>query len=317
MSAMRVIPALVLVAFLPLALGQGCPLSSPETPEEVIPVSQDEPPPGDDNGSSDDGGQDSPAEPNEPPEEPPEEPPTDLTDSENDGINAALYAVEALSQAATTSQNSAGATDQLPSQFAGDCPDVTTDFDAASRSVDITIDFGNGCGVLGNQDYICSGSASGTGSIGDGALIANLTFADITCIGKTLSGAVSLEVAHSPTKVTLAGDWNLTIAGTALTVTADGTGTCTFEGDTGQIIVSTFDGAVSVGTGTYDMVMADILVSFSQYDSLIPYGGTIYVSGASIRDLEVVFDANSPVAGDVQVSIDGGPFFTVNLFDLL
>ncbi len=284
----RLVPIVALLATLPLILAQSC--------NTVVP--------GSDTGSQTDS--------------------TTLTEGEADAIEAAVTSSSSLAQAAVTSQNASSTGDDDSAQtlpdISGDitfgtCPVVS--LSASSEGVltfTVNIDFGTGCAFPGTDDYLCSGSAGGTVSQSDRSL--ELTFDQLSCNDEALNGSAGLVYERSGTDVLLTGDWNLTAVVGDDTAATDGTGTCGYGTSDFVTTISTFDGTVSDSIETWNLLIDNVLVSYPNTGSSIPYSGEATVSGNSIRTLAVRFGETSPSTGDVEISIAGSPFFTVNLWAL-
>ena len=304
MRIARIAAITVCVVAFPLVLGQGCPTDG------VVPDD------GGNGGGDGGGGSDLTAD--------------DLTDAEKAAINAAANgSALALAQATNTTQNAtggdAGSAQSPPSDICvGICPEVCKSGSILQGEVDLTIDFGDGCmafPLLSEEQYMCSGSASGTFS--QSARTIGLTYNTITCEGEMLDGMTDLTYDLSLDNVQFTGDWDLTwTSNDGWKSNTDGQGTGGYDFLTYVTSIPTFVGSVSdlsVGNDPYvwSIDMKDVLVSFMTYYSYLPYRGTMTLSGPEIRTLTLTFDESSPTTGDVQVSIAGGPSFTVNVFTLL
>ena len=62
--------------------------------------------------------------------------------------------------------------------------------------------------------------------------------------------------------------------------------------------------------------MTGIMASWPTYESYIPYAGTMTLTGTDIRSYTVRFSTDSPTTGVVEVSINGSPYFEVDLDEL-
>ncbi len=294
MRIARLLPVALPIVVLPLLLGQGCP------PESGVPNGD----PGMSAG--------------------------DLTEAEKAAVNAAVNAPGAMAQATGTAQHATdpqgGSEQVLPTDIClGACPEVCKSGSLLDGEVDLSIDFTEqGCTAWvdpeDGTEYVCSGSA--IGSFSQSAHSIELTFNDICCNQEALDGSASLIYDLSVQAVEFTGDWDLTwrpgdeVIGT----TGAGTGGYDFVEDVTSI--PAFAGTVSDRTIPEDPLewsieMTDILVSYLTYWSYLPYSGELALTGEDIRSLMLRFDENSPTTGEIQVSIGGGPYFAVNLFELL
>jgi hypothetical protein len=237
-----------------------------------------------------------------------------LSTTEQDAISAALASVESLVTSVDTTQTAAGGDSAAARTATDNCPLAT--FSASNEgglSLAVGLDFGDGCNVLGSDDYFCSGSASGEFSAANGALV--LTFESLNCGSKSLVGDVAFTFTSSDALVTLSGQWNVNYSDSTQTVGTIGDGEATFDGDTKSTTVTTFSGSVNFGTQTSECEMTGLVTSLANNGNFVPSAGTLALSGPTVDDVVVTFDANSPSTGDVQVSINGKPSFTYNLFD--
>ncbi|MBN1488825.1 MAG: hypothetical protein JXA69_02820 [Phycisphaerae bacterium] len=269
---------------------------------------------------------------------PPTAPPTDTTDTtdintdntandtlttpEHNAVESALAGTQSLSTASGTAQNgtrSEGLSVQLrPAATVGICPTVTTQLQQAlSLEFSVMIDYGTGCTPYYWPDTTFAGSASGTISQQEKTLA--LTFNDLACDTDTLSGTVNAEWDRTTSEVRIDGDWNLTWASPVTTTTTSGSGTCTYDLTDYVTSIPEFYGTVSdtLATGAWTMTATDIVMSFYNTGSYIPYSGTLMLEGTGIRTIIVRFNASSPTTGDVEVSITGAAFITINLWTFI
>lgn len=271
---------------LPMLLGQGCPSAGPNVPTTNPPTV------------------------------------SDLTAAERAAIDSVNEGCGAIGQATHTTQNASGggASGQMTPADAtswGTCPVVTTSVSTTGGlALSINMNFGTapGCTIPGYESYVWSGSASGSFS----TITQNiqLTFNNVTCNQDSLNGTVAAQFTIDNLAIGLTGDFDLTwISGTD-NVGLVGSGVCNYSRTTYTTTVSSFNGTLIDPAGTYQATLTGVAVSYLTNGNLIPSAGTATVSSPGIRNLTVKFDSTSPGTGEVQVSINGGPFFTVNLYTL-
>jgi hypothetical protein len=248
------------------------------------------------------------------------DPAGDLAATERLAIRAAAWSAGGFTQASGIGQNAAivqepaGAA-QPGSLTFGTCPQVTTTATLGSSLLDISIEFGTGCAIPVAPDYTCSGSASGQLEPSTGTL--DLSLDAISCSGDTgLTGNVSLTYALSPTALNFTGEWDLTYTTEGQSIVLYGQGATSYSIPDSITTVSSFDGLLATDGNDWNLTLDSILVSYANKRSYLPYGGTMTASGRTIRQLVVQFNENSPSTGEVQVSVDGSAFFTVNLYEL-
>lgn len=196
----------------------------------------------------------------------------------------------------------------------GTCPAITVDSSADEQTLTVSLDFGEGCSVMGIPGFTCQGSATGMIDADDRRL--DLAYDSIGCEGySTLDGTLSTGYVIGDDVVSMDSTWDIAVFYEADTLTTAGTGT----GDWTTDLVTTineYSGSTSYNEDTWETQLSGLVVSYAANGNYIPYAGEITFSGPNIRNLVVRFDENSPSTGDVQVSIAGSPFFTVNLYDL-
>ncbi len=251
----------------------------------------------------------------------------DLSQSEKDAIDAASRSTSSLAQATGATQNAADIPSAQENQQAapgdiefGSCPVVTGALIIdGGLNLDVTVDFGDGCAAFGSDDTICSGDARGVFDATTQEIA--LTFNGLSCNDYELGGTVNATLSTSGSSTTIDGEWGLTFSGPdengePQTIATAGEGAASYDRDAYVTTVTTFDGAISRNGEAWAAIMTSIVVSAVNNESLIPSGGELTLSSTEIRTTTVRYDENSPVTGDVQVSIEGSPFFTVNLFEL-
>lgn len=277
----RFVPALLLgLCAIPLTMGPVCPFTPPES-----------------NGSID-----------------------DLTQTEHDAIKAAVQAAGAFGQATGAGQSAAGQESASGQPKPGDltvgtCPEVTTTAILGDAALDVSVDFKEGCTLGIAADYTCSGGATGQIDFVEKTL--DLDFDGISCSGDTaLTGAISVEYALSAGEIVLDGEWDLTYAVEDDEILTFGNGVARYDVAGLVTTVADFQGLLAQGVNDWDLGMDQILVSYANQQSYVPYGGSMTVSGPNIRTLIIRYSANSPGTGDVEISIDGGGFFTIDIYGL-
>lgn len=252
-----------------------------------------------------------------------------LSENETDGIDAALGAVGALSDATTTTQGATQTDNAVSGQVIpglpqpviqpvttfGQCPEITLNLTATEAlAFDVSVDFGESCQPVESANLTCGGNASGALN-GLNSTIA-IQFNDVTCNNNTLAGSAQLIYGVSETSVELSGAWDLdwTIEDDVYSTTGDGTSV--YDRTTSQIAVVTFTGTITEEDGTWNFSADQLLIAPADHSSLIPYSGTLTLEGDGGRPVVVTFSETSPATGIVTVSIDGSPAVEVNLFTL-
>lgn len=251
-----------------------------------------------------------------------------LTSTEEDAAEAAAQASQSLAEALNVSK-AASEDDEDQASFDvpeipsgslsttfGTCPEV--ELEAASDGLltfDLTIDFGTtGCTPYGYDDYTCTGSASG--SFDQQEQNIDLTFESISCNDETLTGTVDATYDIDGQAFSLDGDWDLTYVNDTGTAATEGDGDCSYNASTYVTTITSFDGTVTDTVYTWNAIMTGINVSFVTYGNYIPYSGSMTLSGTTIRTMTVRFDEDSPTTGIVEVSINGAPYFEVDIYNL-
>jgi len=248
----------------------------------------------------------------------------ELTADQEKAVNTALSSASGLAQAVNTSQTGAtaasddGSAQAAPELQFGTCPVVTLATEAMPLVFTITVDFGAACAPAVPAGAVCSGSASGTIDASVPSL--DLTFDSISCGGDTLDGSTSLTYLVADGLVTLDGAWALAVTHPGDegpgTTTLEGGGLCSYDGALATVEIEEFAATISNGTEEWELTANGLRVELSNADLLVPYGGTITVTAAESDTIVLVFDEFSPVTGEVTVSINDGPSFTVNVFEL-
>jgi len=244
----------------------------------------------------------------------------ELTRLEQNAVKSAAMAAGALSQTTSAAQNAVGreiaSGGPKPADLiGGSCPEVSTTTTLGSGSLDVTIDFGDGCVLPIDPEYSCAGSVTGELTPSGNAL--DLEFESLSCTGETsLTGQVSVIYDLSMADVSVSGQWSLIYDVEDQRFATSGSGTCSY--DLGDLIteVTEFQGLLADGIDQWNLTMEDILVCYAEKESHVPYAGTMLLFGPNIRQLTIRFNENSPSTGEVQVSIAAGPFFTVDIYEL-
>ena len=251
-----------------------------------------------------------------------------LTAGEEDAAQAAAQAGQSLAEAVNVTKT---ATDDDDDQGSFDIPDIPTGSQSITfgqcpevelevtndglLTFDMSIDFGTtGCTPYGWDDYICTGSASGTFDQSEQNL--SVTFESISCNEATLTGTADVNYDIDGQAIDLDGDWDLTYVDDIGTIQTDGNGEGGYNASTYVTTITSFEGDVTDTVSTWSTIMLGIHASYPTYGSYIPYSGTMTVSGPDIRTMTVRFNEDSPTTGVVEVSIGGAPYFNVNLYSL-
>ena len=238
-----------------------------------------------------------------------------LTQAQSDAVEAGVQAAASLAQAVGTSQNGAGnATDagRMAAELsAGSCPQVTTATTEGQQGLAVALDFGEGCAPYGTTGYTCSGSADGELDLTGRTL--SLTFEAIGCNTYSLDGSVALAWDRSVDEVELDGDWDLSWTADDATYGTDGAGVCRYDLDALATTVDTFTGSVTDATTTYSCDLTDVVISLVNNETLIPSSGTVTLTNDQVGALSIRFDEDSPSTGEVEVSINGGPYLPWDL----
>lgn len=304
MKVLPVVSILVLALSLPLMQGQGC---VPDFPTDADSIDTTDDQTITDESDANDAGTDDPSEN------------TDPSDAELKAVDVAIDAIEALAQAINTTQNAADQGDVgfgqvLPST----CPTIATSEgfgDAFGLSVFInfgTVD--NPCTLPGTDDYTCSGTAGASVNLQSGTI--TVDFNDLNCGEDVLTGSATVTFGLQPPQVILTGQWDLTKTGDEGTIRTAGEGATSFDRTQSVTTISTFDGAVSDGSQSWQVTLTGIQLSRVNNGSFVPFGGTAVVSADHIPTVTIEFNEDSPTTGQVQVQIGVRPPLTVNLFDL-
>ncbi len=261
----------------------------------------------------------------------------DMTSAEKQALAAGVAATNNLSQGANVTQSATRAEDEEASENAqgvpfsatfGTCPQVNIDGTApeelgdGTSAASLVIDFGEElCDVYRFDDtrsLMCSGSASGAFSVMSRQIEVNYDM--LTCDERSLDGSASLSFSRLNPGSTLTGEWDLTGTSGDDTLNTDGQGTVSYipaETDCCDVTrIDSYQGELRWNEEEWSLSLTDVEVSYETYGTTIPYSGSATVSGPDVRTFTMTFDENSPVTGAVSVSVEGGPTFTVLLFEL-
>jgi hypothetical protein len=320
---------LFLLSMAPLMVGQNCApvANAPAGDDNGI---EEDDGPGDDNGGIDDGGDDpendagddSGGDEDGTGEDDPigdDNEAANLTEAQAQAVGASAEAASVLAQAAFAAQGGTAESGDSSQGVPGDvtfgvCPEITLSV-ASLYEFEVLVDFDPGCEPVEVEGYACSGNASGT--INRTAGTFDLTFNDLRCNGSSIGGSADLTYSRGPDQVTLSGSWNLAAArDDAATFFTSGLGACAYHLDTQVLTVSSFTGTVSYGNSEYACTMENITIAYAENLSLVPSSGTITLSTDGVGTVTIVVNENSPTTGEVQVSINGSPYVTVDLDEL-
>lgn len=247
---------------------------------------------------------------------------TTLTSTEEQAIEAALNAMGSLAGASGAVQGvSAGDTldsgQTQPSETSitfGQCPEISISMDNPSGlTLNLSIDFGDGCTPTGSS-VTCAGSAQGT--VDQSAQELAVVFDDFRCEDNDLAGSVDVAWTRGTTNVSLDGSWVLDFTDNDYSVFTSGTGQVSFNSSTLATTVSTFVGTIQDDTGSWGLSANSIVTTYAANGNLIPSDGDVTLSGTDIHTVTVFFNSDSPSTGIVQVSVNDGPTFDVNINEL-
>jgi len=250
-----------------------------------------------------------------------------LTTADRESLQAGLDAIQSMATATGTAQASTddGALDSFGLSSAtipedgevsrGECPEVTLATDIVSALLAIAVDYGDGCSPLSVDDYTVSGRATGTFTEADSSL--SLTFDDLTSNGNTLDGDLGVSLSRTNDGVGLDGDWNLAYTTAQQVVATAGAGRADYVRETATTTIVDFDGTVSNDGDIWGAIISGVATSFQQNGNFIPFSGSITLTLADGRQLNLVFDEDSPTTGQAEVSINDLPAIEVDLFELI
>jgi len=242
-------------------------------------------------------------------------------DDYSDEIETAAQSAASLAQAGGTTQNiSGGGSDSagltvFNAGTTGTCPEVEISLSNISGlEFSVSLDFGDGCAVLGSDDHVCSGSAAG--SISQLNQSVEMSFDELQCTGGSLNGEVAATFDITAEEVELDGEWNLSASQDSASWTTDGDGTVVYDRAGGFTTITSFTGSIGNGATSWSATFTDVVISYQNNANLIPNAGTIVISGSDIPEITLQFDSDSPSTGEVEVSINGSPAVTVDLDEI-
>ncbi|MEP0842700.1 MAG: hypothetical protein HRF43_08310 [Phycisphaerae bacterium] len=246
---------------------------------------------------------------------------TSLAEGEGPAIASVVEAAAGLTQAVAAVQTPASEdSSPLPAgtNTTGTCPAITTQLaeDAEEGiAASLTIDFGSTpCEPTAMPGRFCSGSATGVFNRPLRSIV--ITFNQLTCGQDALSGSAEMSYLPTETGIYLYGSFDLDWTSGADQVTTRGQGNYTYNRDSRTSRIGLFNGSVTDAGTEYAVGFNDVVVSYQNNANLVPSSGVISLSGTTIRNLRVRFDESSPTTGEVEVSVNGSAYFTVNLFEL-
>lgn len=238
---------------------------------------------------------------------------TQVSASEAAAIGAAINSIESLTGSLNTTQDAAGG-DSQSARTTSACPEATfTASNTDGLALNATLDFGDGCDVLGSPDYSCSGSVAGTFTQSTNSLFAQ--FGALTCNGHTIEGTLTVGFNATTDSIGFTGDWNIIYGDADGDVTTIGNGDATYDRTAATTTFSTFEGEITTGGATYGVGATNVVTSLSNNGNFVPQAGAVTLTGPTFDSVVVHFDSTSPATGAVQVSVNGGDFFSYNLFE--
>lgn len=246
--------------------------------------------------------------------------PSDLTVAERAAITAAANASSSVAQSVSTLQKGVNAStpaakSTTAAQSTEQCPALELGLVIqGGLALELTLDYGDGCSPDDADSQFCSGSATGTFSQQSQEI--GLSFDDLTCNDQTLAGDANLTWSFENNVVTLDGDWDVSVTADGDTLSYAGQGNAEYSRPLEAATINSFDGTLSNTLYTFNGIMGNIFVSFLDNPALLPSSGEATVSGTVIRTVTVRFNVDTPETHEVDVSVDGSPFFTVNLDNL-
>lgn len=246
------------------------------------------------------------------------QPPADdrLSDSQADALAGGTRAAGLLAQAVTSARNAAafgisgGTSQPLQDVTFGTCPVVTIDIETGQPTFTVAVDFGAGCSPANN--VTCAGNVQAT--INAPAAHVNVIFNSLGCNEIQVAGTIDADFALTQFGGSLDGFWNLSgqDGRGAAEINCEGTANYDVSSDTATL--TNLLGSLVAGGVMYTAFFEDIQVSLGTYGNFTPFGGSIVVTGAAVEGtMTVTYNAQSPVTGEVQVSLNGMAPFTVNL----
>lgn len=248
-------------------------------------------------------------------------PPGELTADQGVAVDAVVNAMGAMAQATGASEGATASGDDSANQLVpggvtvGVCPEVTASRTGdTAAEFDVTISFGDGCEAFGATDFVCSGSAAGAFDTVRKSI--SLNFDELSCQDITVNGTVSASYEASQVEFAITGQWDLTRTNGDGSLAVVGVGTAVYSRVESTARVATFGASVTTGDDSWRISVTDVAMSAAQFGNLIPFSGTIDLTGDTIPSMMLRFDTDSPTTGVIQVSIAGGPYFTVDIDNL-
>lgn len=247
---------------------------------------------------------------------------TALTQAQEDLVNNALTQLQGMAGAAGATSDSADFSQPTSKTNSaatfGDCPVVTITL--GGQAFSIGFDFGDACTSEEYPDVTMSGSIGGTIDFADRTL--DVTMENFSAGGPAVSGTMGLDFtkASGSTVATFDAVVDLSTDGAgSLDVTAQ----WTYDADTGLLTIVVVDGSAQDGeASSYDLDCSNLVMDPATHGNFVPQSGTMTLIvneptgplGTNEENTIVVtFDENSPVTGQVQVSVNGGGSFTHTL----
>ena len=236
---------------------------------------------------------------------------SELTAEQEAAIDSVVDQLTASAKAMTSVAGSFGSIDLVADVVVGVCPVITAEVN--NGDVSITLDFPDGC----SSDYYGESPVSGAVSVAFSVAqrTFDVVFDGFTTDDQTVDGTFALELTIQDLDRTLTGDIDITTTGVG---SARGTMTVVFDLDdmSGGLTVTvveanltlTDEDGVSTATSAEGLVIEPV-----DNGNFVPEAGTlsfdVFVAGSTTETvtLTVVFDAQSPVDGTVEVTIGNSP----------
>jgi hypothetical protein len=242
-----------------------------------------------------------------------EEEPT-LTEEEEEAVESTMTAIGDLTVLfAALGAAELPSLDERPiviNPFTG-CPTLSSD-----EPMTFTIDYGDGCTPALYPDSTLAGSISGQINADDSTV--TLTFNDFTVDGETISGTVVASISQDEETVALEADIDVTFTGDGHSVTYTGDATVEIDPATGEMFIPYANLAATDDTGdTYAIILEDVHIDLIE---VLPDSGTATVvlgtEGPGALTVVITFTQNTPVNGEVLVSVNGSQPVSVSLDEI-
>lgn len=237
----------------------------------------------------------------------------DLTDEEEEAVESTVTTIGDL--AALFAALGAA---QLPdlegpiviNPFTG-CPTLTVE-----GAMAFTIDYGDGCTPVLYPESTFAGSISAV--IDQEEQIVTLTFNDFVVDGETVNGTVVAGVSQEGDTLTLDTQIDVTFVADTYTMTYTGDVTVEVNLATGEIFIPYGDLTATDQTGdTYAIVLENVHIDMAE---VLPDSGTATVvlgtEGPGAITMVITFTDNTPVNGEVLVSVNGSPPVAISLDEI-